>query len=252
VADPIVAAPENPVTAGRRDRYGRSMDETERVRGVFSRRAAEGLDSRYAYWRPENLLVFQERERALLSILRARGLLPLAESRIIDVGCGTGGVLRDFLRYGAAPENLVGVDLVPERVDAAREFAPNMDFRVANAADLPFGNETFDMALCFTVFSSIMDDRTRALVAREILRLLRRGGHVVWYDFWINPVNRDTRAVRLGEVARLFGSRPVEARRVTLAAPLARAVAPRSWIGSEVLSSLPMLRTNWLALVRVG
>jgi SAM-dependent methyltransferase len=188
--------------------------------------------------------VFQERERALLYVLRAQGLLPLTDSRIIDIGCGTGGVLRDFLRYGAAPENLVGVDLIPERIEAAGQFAPNIDLRVADAADLPFADRTFDMALCFTVFSSIISAQTRELVAREMLRLLRPGGHVVWYDFWINPLNRDTRGLRLRDVARLFGSRPIEARRVTLAAPLARAVAPRWWVGSEVLNALP----EWLEL----
>jgi SAM-dependent methyltransferase len=228
------------------------VDESERIRRVFARRAAQGLDARYAYWKPENLFLYQERERALLSLLRAEDLLPLTTSRVIDVGCGTGGVLRDFLGYGAVPDNLAGVDLVPDRIEAARELSPNIDFRVANAVDIPFEDGAFDMALCFTVFSSITDPGTRRQVAREMLRVLRPGGIVVWYDFWVNPVNPETRGVRLREVAELFGGPPVAARRVTLAAPIARLLAPRTWLASELLSRLPLLRTSWIALLRAG
>ncbi|MDP9347191.1 MAG: SAM-dependent methyltransferase, partial [Actinomycetota bacterium] len=73
----------------------------------------------------------------------------------------------------------------------------------------------------------------------------------LWYDFWINPVNRDTRAVTLREAARIMACRPVAARRVSLAAPLARAVAPRSRLAYELLASLPVLRTSWMALLAV-
>jgi ubiquinone/menaquinone biosynthesis C-methylase UbiE len=224
-------------------------DESERVRSVFSRRAADGLDERYAYWKPENLSTFQERERVLLSMLRARGLLPLTETRVLDVGCGLGGVLRDFLRYGAAPERLAGVDLIEARIEAARKLAPNIDFRVASGAELPFDDGSFDLALCFTVFSSITDPATRTRVAGEMRRVLRPGGAVLWYDFWINPVNRDTRAVTLREAARLFACAPAAARRVSLAPPLARAVAPRSRLAAEMLGWVPLLRTSWMALL---
>jgi SAM-dependent methyltransferase len=227
------------------------VEESERVRGVFSRRAADGRDGRYAYWKPENLHTLQERERVLLGMLRAHGLLPLGEKRVLDVGCGAGGVLRDFLRYGATPEHLAGVDLVEPRIEAARALAPNIDYRVGSGAELPFEDGSFDLALCFTVFSSITDPATRARVAGEMRRVLRSGGAVVWYDFWINPVNPDTRAVTLREASRLFACEPVAARRVSLAPPLARAVAPRSQLACELLARLPLLRTSWIALLVV-
>jgi ubiquinone/menaquinone biosynthesis C-methylase UbiE len=45
---------------------------------------------------------------------------PLPDARILDVGCGTGDVLGWFYKRGASPKNLFGIDLVPERIEAAR------------------------------------------------------------------------------------------------------------------------------------
>jgi ubiquinone/menaquinone biosynthesis C-methylase UbiE len=126
-----------------------------------------------------------------------------------------------------------------------------MDIRVANAATLPFDDRTFDLALTFTMFSSIPDAALRLDVATEIRRVLRPRGAVLWYDFWTNPVNADVKALRLREIERLFGRKAAEARRVTLAPPISRRVAPHSLLACELLTAIPFLRTHWLAIVRL-
>ncbi|HEY7268713.1 MAG TPA: SAM-dependent methyltransferase, partial [Dehalococcoidia bacterium] len=84
--------------------------EAERVRAAYDRRARLGLDARYDYWRPANFFIYQTRERDLIRLLDAERLLPLTGKRVLDVGCGDGGVLRDFIRLGASPRDLTGVD----------------------------------------------------------------------------------------------------------------------------------------------
>src|SRR3954471_18786171 len=101
-------------------------DEARRVKDVYARRAELGLDSRYEYWEPANLFIYQSRERAALALLREAGLLPLTGSRVLDVGCGDGAVLREMLRYGASVEDLSGIDLLPERIERARELTPGV------------------------------------------------------------------------------------------------------------------------------
>ena len=56
--------------------------------------------------------------------------------------------------------------------------------------------------------------------------------------------------IRLPEVRRLFPDWQIDARRVALLPPIARAVAPRSWRLASLLGQLPFLRTHWLALLR--
>jgi SAM-dependent methyltransferase len=225
------------------------MNERQRVSAAYARRAALGLDSRYDYWEPANLFIFQERERLALALLRRYGLLPLGRRRVLDLGCGEGGVLRDLLRYGAQPDCLVGLDLLPERIAAARRANPGIDVLVGDVTALPFADRTFDLLLAFTLFSSILDANTRSRAATEALRVLRPDGSLLWYDFWINPVNRDVRPMPLRELRRLFPGCIVEARRVTLAPPLARALVPRWRAAASALSAVPWLRTHWLALI---
>jgi hypothetical protein len=53
-------------------------------------------------------------------------------------------------------------------------------------------------------------------------------------------------------MAELFPGCAIDARKVTLAPPIARAVASRSWVLAEMLGSLPFLRTHWAALIAPG
>jgi len=227
--------------------------EAERVRAAYARRAELGLDARYDYWQPANLFIYQSRERALLGLLAGAGVLPLTGRRVLDVGCGDGGVLRDLLRYGARAADLHGVDLLPERVERARELTPGARIEVGDAQALPYEDAGFDLVLGFTLLSSVVDEGARRRVAAEMARVTKPGGLVVVYDFWTNPTNRDVRPLRRAELRRLFPGRRVEFRGVTLAPPVVRALVglPGGWLACTALEVLPFLRTHYLAAVHV-
>ena len=227
--------------------------EAERVRDAYARRAVLGLDARYDYWQPANLFIYQSRERAVLSLLREVGLLPLTGRRVLDVGCGDGAVLRDMLRYGALAEDLSGVDLLPERVGRARELTPGARIELGDARELPFDDGSQDLVLAFTLLSSVVDATARREVASELMRVTKRGGVVLVYDFWTNPTNREVRPVRRAELRDLFARRKVRFRGTTLAPPLLRALVrlPGGWFASSVLEMLPFLRTHYVAAVHI-
>ncbi len=100
------------------------------------------------------------------------------------------------------------------------------------------------------VFSSIPDSGLRRQRRREVVRVLRPGGALLWYDFWVNPVNRAVVALGTDEMRRLFGRGPADRRRVTLAPPISRRLARHSLLACELLAKIPPLRTHWLALIR--
>ena len=228
------------------------MREVERVRAAYARREQRGLEGRYSYWEPANLYLYQGRERALLSLLADAHLLPMTDLRVLDVGCGEGGVLRDLLRYGARPEKLAGVDLLLSRLASARALNPHMAFSVAQATNLPYLDASFDLLLAFTLLSSVVDAGARRAAASEMLRVLRTGGVLIIYDFWVNPRNPDVRPLRRAEVRRLFPGCTFDWRRVTLAPPLLRLLAPvpGGWLACYLLEKLPFLCTHFLVAVR--
>jgi len=227
--------------------------EAARVREVYARRAERGLDARYDYWQPANLFIYQGRERVLLAALDAAGILPLTGRRVLDIGCGNGAVLHDMQRYGAMASDLYGVDLLPDRVESARELLPGARFDVADAQSLPHEDSSFDLVLGFTLLSSVLDEAIRRRIAGEMARVTKPAGLVVLYDFWTNPTNRDVRPLRRDDVDRLFPNRRIEFRGVTLAPPIVRALIglPGGRLACSALEVLPFLRTHFIAAVRL-
>ena len=219
------------------------MTELQRIAERYARRDS---GDRYSLLRPEVWKMWQERQRALLRLLAGRPGRP-AEWRATEVGCGAGGNLLDLLRIGLLPPHLTGIELLPERLAAARAaLFEGVRLLVGDAATADVEPASQDLVLQSTVFSSILDDALQQRVAAAMWRWLKPGGAVVWYDFTVdNPRNRDVRGVPLSRVRDLFPEGRFTARRVTLAPPLARAL-PAAY---AVFNVLPWLRTHRLVLI---
>jgi SAM-dependent methyltransferase len=224
-------------------------DDETRVQDAYARRAARGADERYALSDPANRFIFERREQAIVSLLAEHGRLPNAQTRIADIGCGNGAVLEDFTRIGAERQNLGGIDLIEDRVAAARQRLPWADIRTGSARTLPWSDASFDLALQFTLLSSVLDDGARRQIASETMRILREGGIILYYDFIWNPGNPDTRGLRLGALRALYPGCEMDVRRITLAPPITRLVARWSTNMCGMLESLPFLRSHYLALL---
>jgi ubiquinone/menaquinone biosynthesis C-methylase UbiE len=230
-----------------------SDPEANRIRAVYARRDRLGLESRYDYWQPANLFIYQARERAVLELLGDAGMLPLTSMRVLDVGCSDGSVLFDMQRYGASPGDLCGIDLLPDRVESARSKVPGAHIQEGDARRLPYDDASFDLTLSFTLLSSLLDPDGRRSSAAEMARVTRAGGLVLLYDFWTNPTNRDVRPLRRTEVRELFPDRPIQFRATTLAPPLTRTLfrLPGGRVVCTLLDVLPFLRTHYVAAVHM-
>ena len=112
--------------------------------------------------------------------------LPLAAaSRVLDVGCGTGELLRR-VRANVPDAVLAGLDPVPEMLDVAREkLSGRDDLRVGYADRLPWNAGTFDVVVSCNMFHYISEPLT---ALREMARVLRPTGALVltdWCDDYI-------------------------------------------------------------------
>jgi ubiquinone/menaquinone biosynthesis C-methylase UbiE len=108
---------------------------------------------------------------------------PRGDERAIDVGTGAG-----TLALALAPlvREVVGVDVVPELLEAARRGAPeNVSFVEADATALPFEAGSFDLACCRRTLHHVARPE---LVVAELARITRPGG-AVFVDDQIAPVD---------------------------------------------------------------
>ena len=185
----------------------------------------------------------------LLAKLGATCEKALHELDILDVGCGSGGDLVRLVGHDADPARIHGIDLRPDVLATARRRLPSVELLVANAAELPHPDRSMDLVLQSTVLSSILDAGLRTRIAAEMMRVVRPKGLIVSYDFWANPLNRDTRGVSRRELRALFPRHRVEVRSATLMPPIARLVAPWSYHLAAALQGVPVLRTHIMAFI---
>ena len=99
--------------------------------------------------------------------------------RVLDVGCGPGGLTTELVaRVGAA--SVAAIDPSPPFVVACRDRNPGVDVREGVAEALPFEDGTFDATVSSLVVGFLTDAEAGA---REMLRVTRAGG-VVAACFW--------------------------------------------------------------------
>jgi SAM-dependent methyltransferase len=224
-------------------------DETDAVAARYARRADA---DRYSPLMPDVWQLLQERQRALIRTFKQQGLHDLAALKLIEVGCGSGGNLLELLRLGFMPENLQGIELLPDRHAQARHvLPPATPLWLGDACHAPIASESQDLVLQCTVFSSLLDEAFQQQLAHAMWRWLRPGGAVVWYDFTVdNPRNPDVRGVPLRRLHSLFPAARISHQRVTLAPPLARAVCRVHPALYGLFNAVPLLRTHVLAWVQ--
>ena len=99
---------------------------------------------------------------------------------ILEVGCGSGVLVRWLARHTAGNNPITGVDVNRYLLNEAEVLARRdgvgsaIDFREGNAESLPFPDESFEVVLSVTVIEELDADR---LIA-EMIRVTRPGGRV--------------------------------------------------------------------------
>lgn len=236
--------------------------EAARIVDEYDRRSREIPADVYEPTAAENLWRLQQRMRWAVAFLRKADLLPLASRRLLDVGCGDGLWLAEWGVLGARHEHMSGVDLIEARLEKARErfgrpqttaggAFHGPDFRLHDATHLPWPDESFDIVMQSTVFSSILSEQAQTMVASEMIRVLAPGGAVLWYDFRVsNPRNPNVRGISSAKLRQLFPRCAIQSRAICVAPPLARWLVPRSWLAATLLEASRVTNTSLIATIR--
>jgi ubiquinone/menaquinone biosynthesis C-methylase UbiE len=112
----------------------------------------------------------------------ARRLSTLAPARLLEIAAGTGAVTRALASALPASTDIVATDLNQPMLDiaAARGTARPVEWRQADAMQLPFADGSFDAAVCQF---GVMFFPGKAKAYAEARRVLRPGG-TFWFNVW--------------------------------------------------------------------
>lgn len=131
-------------------------------------KAAQRYDEKWAFYV----------EATTRETLRRMPMTPTA--RVLDVGCGTGELLRR-LRAKYPRASLAGLDPVAEMLTVARgKLSGNEDLQIGYADALPWPAASFDVVVSCNMFHYISHP-VEAL--REMARVIRPGGALVLTDW---------------------------------------------------------------------
>lgn len=224
--------------------------EIERIREEYRSRSRNVPSDYYALWREENLYFHARIAHACVKLLSGSQAFPLAAMRIADIGCGEGRWLLEFLQWGAVSANLYGIDLLPERIAVARKRLEGANLIQGDACRLPWDDDSFDIVTQFVVFSSVLNPSVRFRMAKEMLRVLRPGGHILWFNARRNnPRNPAVRGITKQQIQTLFPGCAVRCVKAIPVPPVGRAVARRSWLAALALEKVPFACTHLVALI---
>jgi SAM-dependent methyltransferase len=140
------------------------------------------------YWSlvgPTNKDDFYSFAEKKLEWMRQVGLTP--DSRILDVGCGTGQVGTALEKYLSERGCYYGVDIAAEAIQFCKENLkrPNFHFKQSGMLSVPLSGLEFDCIIFFSVFTHTYVEESRALLT-EAKRLLAQSG-VVLGDILVSP-----------------------------------------------------------------
>lgn len=148
----------------------------------------------------------------------ARRAAALQPRRVLETAAGTGIVSRALRDALPAEAHLTVTDLNPPMLDVAkRKFAVGeaVSFQPADATDLPFADDSFDVVVCqFGVM--FYPDKDKGY--REVLRVLAPGGHYL-FSVWDSHRNNAYGRIAHETVGKFFPDDPPQFQRVPFSYP---------------------------------
>ena len=133
----------------------------------------------------------------------------LAKGRdVLEVGCGTGLIMEKLTKVS---KSVTGIDISPGMLEHAKKRGLNVS--VADATNIPFEDNSFDLVCSFKVLAHIPLIR-RAI--SEMVRVTRPGGMIAAEFYNTNSMRYATKMLRAGMVADGVSERDVFIRFDTL------------------------------------
>ena len=136
------------------------------------------------YDNPFTSITFRQTNSKIVKILN-----PQKYSSLLDVGCGSGILLKNLLALNNGMK-LFGLDITPKMVEVAKnkfDNEPSVKITLGSAVNMPYKDNSFDYVTCASSFHHHPDPFQSA---KEMVRVLKPGGKLLILDMCIEGLLR--------------------------------------------------------------
>ena len=156
-----------------------------------------------------------------------------------------------LIRLGAKEENINGIDIRKNRLNDCKKRFPNSEINYMDARKLNFDENYFDIITVFTFFSSLLNENYQNEVSKELIRVLKPKGLIVFYDLrYNNPFNPNVVGITKSRLNDIFKNKLVDYDLLTLIPPLARSLGTLNYLLYKTLSYIPFLKSHYFAIIQ--
>jgi ubiquinone/menaquinone biosynthesis C-methylase UbiE len=162
--------------------------DIERIKTLYEGKG----EGREPFWSPQNWgplipeIQFGEGQfrDLLIEALREHGLetADMAGVSVVELGCGWGRNLHQFVELGIPERNIAAVDLIEHFITFGQSRNPALNITVGDATRTGFDDSAFDVVLLHTVLSAITERDLHSELLREARRLVKPAGLVIVFD----------------------------------------------------------------------
>ena len=156
------------------------------------RRLWSDADLKENYWDivgPNSKEEFESSADSLFELLKKIGIRP--ESKILDVGCGTGRITSKLIGYLSDHGFYFGVDIAPEAIEFCEKHfrRENFKFLQNNFKKIPINNQKFDFVLIHSVFTHMYPDEIQVCL-KECIKIVEKTS-IILADIFITKESKD-------------------------------------------------------------
>jgi len=174
----------------------------------------------------------------------------LNDKEILEIGCADGKIIHDLINLGADDNLINAIDIRGNRIQDAKVKLPNVKFLKMDASEMDFDDSKFDIITTFTLFSSILNEESRAKVATEIHRILKPNGFIIYYDLRINnPINKNVIGIKKNDLYKLFPNMKYEIQSTTVLPPISRKLGKFTNSLYPFLTKLSCLHSHYIGIL---
>lgn len=223
-------------------------DELDRLKSVYKDR--ESINNRYNPVLPENYYIVSSREKIFIKSLLNNFGTDFSDLKVLDLGFGSGNDIFTLIKAGFKSKNISGVEVIEERFNRLKQLLPDTNLKLNSGFNIPFEDNSFDLIIQSTVFSSVLNPDSRKQLADEMIRVLKPNGKIFFYDLkYPNPWNKNVLKIDKKELNFLFNYHHKKSVSVTLNPVIVRKLAKYSIILCEILEQTPVFCSHYYTVI---